>query len=245
MASKTILAVDDDEEVRRFYGRMFSGAAAMNVALASSGAEALEFVSSAPCDCVILDLAMPGMSGFEVLEKIRSRPELGALPVVVVTASREDRDGVRALSMGADDYINKPFSAAVFEAKMLRLLERRADPAPARDAGRGAGILEAGPVRMDLRDRRAWVSGAEVSLTDKEFDLLCCVFRRAPGLVRWDVIHREVWSCCRPGEIQAKQSDALQVTLSRLKRKLGPDVSAMLMVQKGLGLRFELRSLLP
>ena len=243
MTPKTILAVDDDEDIRRFYARIFSEDPAFAVRLASGGTEALELISGNPFDCVILDLSMPGMDGFYVLEHIRSRPGLMRMPVVVVTGSKKDRDGVRALAMGADDYINKPFSVPIFEAKVRKMLERSSGscvPAPASRARR-AGVLEAGPLKMDRLNRRAYVSGSEIHLSEKEFDLLYCLFRKSPGLVRWDTVHREVWRY-RFSEISTKQSKVLQVTLCRLKSKLGSGAADMLIVQKGQGLRLELRS---
>lgn len=125
MKPQIILAVDDDMSARNLYRRIFTEKPEdFAVLLASSGKEALEFLSKKTCDCMVLDLYMPEMSGFEVLEQVRSKPELKNLPIAVVTGSEADEDGRRALMLGADDYIEKPFKIMTFLTKIKNLLER-------------------------------------------------------------------------------------------------------------------------
>lgn len=245
MGLKTILAVDDDEDVRQLYRRIFSGhAARFSLKTASSGQEALECLSGDPCDCLILDLGMKEVNGFEVLKQVRSNPGFKALPVLVVTGSKIENDGVRSLEMGADDYIVKPFSPAILEAKVERIFQRAAD---LRRPGAGLNaavrtVLEAGPLKIDRVGRKTYVRGKDVYLSDKEFSLLYCICRRAPDLVRWEELHQEVWQYFF-NEISVKQSQVLQVTLSRLRLKLGSDIASAITVQRGAGVVLELEVL--
>jgi len=137
---KTILAVDDEAAVGRLYRTILSHSdgGGFAVELATGGKEALARISAAHA-CMILDLRMPDLSGFEVLREVRARPELRGLPVIVVTGSEDEEDGVRALEMGADDYISKPIRPVdVFFAKVKKHIAR-AEELKLRRAGYSVG----------------------------------------------------------------------------------------------------------
>jgi len=126
---KTILAVDDDANMHRLYRRIFSGHAGNHSAhVVSSTQEARKFLSKYPCDGLVLDLGTLHTNSFELLKWVRSQSGLKTLPVIAITDNKnEEAYGVRALKLGADDLITKPFSVALFKAKINRIFKRADD----------------------------------------------------------------------------------------------------------------------
>jgi len=238
---KTILAVDDDAVTRRFYRNIFSrGDNNFAVKSVSGGNEALGFLAEQSCDCVILDLLMPEMSGLDVLKRVRSNPALREMPVIVVTGSEKEDDGVSALKLGADDYINKPIKVEIFLAKVKKHIKSAESIKSQRDNSStgDTGVLELGPLKMDRFSRRTYLNGSDLLLSEKEFDVLWCILGKAPEVVRWIDLQTEVWGDSS-GEVLTKQSETLQVTLSHLKSKLGPAAAPMIVVQKGVGISLD------
>lgn len=177
MALKTILAVDDDDAILRLYRRIFSESPGdFIVHLAHDGGEALEFLSKKACDCVVLDLYMPRMNGFEVLRWMRSSPKWKDIPVVIVTGSDKGSDGLHAL-LHADDYITKPFQFEIFVAKIEKLLGRMDDPESSRrgrtePAASGAGRPCDLPAGGSVPDKdAAELKPADAALEKDRFEL--------------------------------------------------------------------------
>ena len=132
--------MDDDVAVGRLYKKILSRSegGGFTVELASGGKEALARISAA-YDCMILDLRLPDISGFEVLRQVRARPELRDLPVIIVTASEDEADGVRALEMGANDYINKPIKTVNLFFAIVKKHIARAEELKLKRAGYSVG----------------------------------------------------------------------------------------------------------
>ena len=158
-------------------------------------------------DVVLLDLGLPDVDGGTVLTMLRS---VSDVPVVVVTARDGDANLVRALDAGADDYVVKPFSVAHLDAR-LRAVLRRAGAAADREE-----ILRVGDLEVDARSRTARLSGAELSLSRKEFDLLHLLAQRAGEVVSKRELLAEVWQQAWGGGERT-----VEVHLSWLRRKLG------------------------
>jgi DNA-binding response OmpR family regulator len=156
-------------------------------------------------DAIVLDLMMPGMSGWKVCEALRS--EGNWTPVVMLTAKDGEWDQVEALDSGADDYVTKPFSFAILVARLRALIRRGAIERPA--------ILEAGDLRLDPASRRVWRDGTEVSLTAREFAVLEHLIRhRGQVLSKRDVI-AGVWDDDFEGD-----PNIVEVYVGHLRRKL-------------------------
>ena len=147
--------------------------------VAHNGVDGLWRARETRYDAIILDLMMPGMSGWKVCEALRS--EGNWTPVLMLTAKDGEWDQVEALDTGADDYVTKPFSFAILVARLRALIRRGAIERPV--------ILEAGDLRLDPATRRVWRDGAEVSLTAREFAVLEHLLRhRGQVLSKRDVI---------------------------------------------------------
>jgi two-component system, OmpR family, response regulator RegX3 len=200
-------------------------------AVANTGQDALEEFDRNGADIVLLDLMLPGMSGTDVCKALRTR---SAVPVIMVTARDSEIDKVVGLELGADDYVTKPYSARELIARVRAVL-RRGGEAGAESDGT-PGVLEAGPVRMDVERHVVSVSGADVALPLKEFDLLEYLLRNVGRvLTRGQLIDR-VWGADYVGDTKT-----LDVHVKRLRSKVEADPSAPrhLVTVRGLGYKFE------
>jgi two-component system response regulator RegX3 len=196
-------------------------------AVAGTGQAALDEFDRNGADIVLLDLMLPGMSGTDVCKALRQR---SGVPVIMVTARDSEIDKVVGLELGADDYVTKPYSARELIARIKAVLRRGGD------AESDISVLEAGPVRMDVERHVVTVSGMEVSLPLKEFDLLEYLLRNTGRvLTRGQLIDR-VWGADYVGDTKT-----LDVHVKRLRSKIEPDPSAPrhLVTVRGLGYKFE------
>jgi two-component system response regulator RegX3 len=200
-------------------------------AVAATGQDALEEYDRNGADIVLLDLMLPGMSGTDVCKALRTR---SAVPVIMVTARDSEIDKVVGLELGADDYVTKPYSARELIARVRAVLRRGGEVGPEADGL--PGVLEAGPVRMDVERHVVSVGGAEVALPLKEFDLLEYLLRNVGRvLTRGQLIDR-VWGADYVGDTKT-----LDVHVKRLRSKVESDPSAPrhLVTVRGLGYKFE------
>ncbi|ACY96293.1 MULTISPECIES: response regulator transcription factor [Thermomonospora] len=222
-----VLVVEDEES--------FSDALSYNlrkegfeVAVASTGPDALEIFDRNGADLVLLDLMLPGLPGTEVCRELRARSNV---PVIMLTAKDSEVDKVVGLELGADDYVTKPFSTRELIARMRAVLRRRGDaeePPPS--------VLEAGPVRMDVERHVVTVDGEAVQLPLKEFELLEVLLRNAGRvLTRMQLIDR-VWGADYVGDTKT-----LDVHIKRLRAKIEPVPSSprYIVTVRGLGYKFE------
>jgi two-component system, OmpR family, response regulator RegX3 len=201
-------------------------------AVAATGQDALDEFDRHGADIVLLDLMLPGMSGTDVCKALRSR---SAVPVIMVTARDSEIDKVVGLELGADDYVTKPYSARELIARVRAVL-RRGGEGGADPEGGSAGVLTAGPVRMDVERHVVSVAGSEVPLPLKEFDLLEYLLRNVGRvLTRGQLIDR-VWGADYVGDTKT-----LDVHVKRLRSKIEADPSAPvhLVTVRGLGYKLE------
>jgi two-component system response regulator RegX3 len=196
--------------------------------VAGTGQDALEEFDRNGADIVLLDLMLPGMSGTDVCKALRQR---SAVPVIMVTARDSEIDKVVGLELGADDYVTKPYSARELIARVRAVLRRGGESEDMSPA-----VLEAGPVRMDVERHVVTVTGGEVPLPLKEFDLLEYLLRNVGRvLTRGQLIDR-VWGADYVGDTKT-----LDVHVKRLRSKIEADPSAPrhLVTVRGLGYKFE------
>jgi two-component system response regulator RegX3 len=200
-------------------------------AVAETGQDALAEFDRNGADIVLLDLMLPGMSGTDVCKALRTR---SAVPVIMVTARDSEIDKVVGLELGADDYVTKPYSARELIARVRAVLRRGGESGPETDGL--PGVLEAGPVRMDVERHVVSVGGADVALPLKEFDLLEYLLRNVGRvLTRGQLIDR-VWGADYVGDTKT-----LDVHVKRLRSKVEADPGAPkhLVTVRGLGYKFE------
>jgi two-component system, OmpR family, response regulator PhoP len=190
------------------------------------GAEGFYLASEYPFDGALVDLGLPGISGIEIIRRLRSAGSL--LPILVLTARGRWQDKVEGLEAGADDYLAKPFEMDELVAR-LRALLRRAH-------GTATQELQAGPVRLDSAAQRVWVGERPVELTAFEFRLLERLMTRRGQVLS----KRELADYLYPQD-EDRDSNVLEVLLGRLRRKLDPDGSlAPIETLRGRGYRFTL-----
>ena len=198
-----VLLVEDDTRV----------AAALETALRQHGhdvtraATAAEALAAAPVDLVLLDLGLPDRDGIEVCRELRARSDVA---IIAVTARAEERERVLGLRSGADDYVVKPFGMAELQARIEAVMRRTARSGPARPNFR-VGALE-----VDVDARRVTVSGKEITLTRKEFELLAALARRPGHAVTREQLLAEVWRTTWRGSLHT-----LEVHVASLRGKLG------------------------
>ncbi|TCW25025.1 response regulator transcription factor [Dietzia cinnamea] len=201
------------------------------VDVAGDGPTALESFESEGADIVLLDLMLPGMSGTDVCKRLRMT---SSVPVIMVTARDSEIDKVVGLELGADDYVTKPYSARELIARIRAVLRRGAESEA--EPVEEIGVLESGPVRMDIERHTVMVRGAAVTLPLKEFDLLEYLLRNSGRvLTRGQLIDR-VWGSDYVGDTKT-----LDVHVKRLRSKIetDPRKPVHLVTVRGLGYKFE------
>jgi two-component system, OmpR family, response regulator RegX3 len=198
--------------------------------IVADGPSALAEFERAGADIVLLDLMLPGMSGTDVCKQLRAR---SSVPVIMVTARDSEIDKVVGLELGADDYVTKPYSARELIARIRAVLRRGVDT---EDSASVDGILEAGPVRMDVERHVVSVNGEQILLPLKEFDLLEYLMRNSGRvLTRGQLIDR-VWGADYVGDTKT-----LDVHVKRLRSKIEADPAnpVHLVTVRGLGYKLE------
>jgi DNA-binding response OmpR family regulator len=211
-AARRLLVVEDDAPIREAVALRLR-AEGYVVAEAADGPAALAAAAADPPDAVVLDLMLPGIDGLEVCRRLQAeRP----VPVLMLTARTEEVDRVVGLSVGADDYLTKPFSMRELVARVAALL-RRVDRAAVllRQAQRDP-VVRVGRLTIDPPQRRVSVDGAEVHLTPTEFDLLLALARRPGDVWSRERLMAEVWDWN-----DASGSRTLDSHVKALRRKLG------------------------
>jgi len=204
MTGYRILAVDDDPAILRSLrrGLRLEG---FGVETADSGERALELAEGTAPDAIVLDVSMPGLSGIEVCARLRARGT--EVPVLMLSAMDEVADRVAGLAAGADDYVVKPFDLGELVLRLRALLRR---------AGRAVGeTVRVGPLTVDPTARRVTVSGREVELTRREFDLLEVLAYNAGVVLSRSVLLERVW-----GYDFEVTGNAVDTFVSYLRRKL-------------------------
>lgn len=186
--------------------------AGYNVTTASDAREVLKLVRSKPHDLLVLDPSLRDLSGYEVLEELRRDEHTRDLSVILLGSTPAELDGVRGLSLGADDCLAAPISAEELVLRVGAILRRRKAPGwvPVR-------LLKAGPIVVDRAAHRVTVFGAEIALTVTEFKLLAALIQQEGRVCSRQRLLESLWQT--KGKVQTRTVD---MHLQRLRRKLGP-----------------------
>ncbi len=221
-----VLVVDDDPTVAEVV-LGYLRRAGMQARHAADGPAALAAAEAEPPDLVVLDLMLPGLDGLEVCRRLRiRRPDL---PVVMLTALGQESDRVAGLERGADDYVTKPFSPRELVLRIESVLRRSAPRA------RDAGVLTDGDLSVDLGARRVEKGGAELALTNREFDLLAFLLARPGTVFTRDELMRQVWGW----EVGDRSTVTVHVRRLREKVEADPAAPARLVTVWGVGYRWD------
>ena len=224
--SHRILVVDDEPDITALVAYHLARAG-YRVSTAANGQDALKAARDERPDIVVLDLMLPGVSGYEVLRELRQRKDTADVGVILLTARREEVDRVKGLTLGADDYLTKPFSPQELILRVAALLRRLAAPAVAA----GSALVE-GPLTIDRSAHRVTLHGEEVPLTATEFKLLVTLAERRGRVQTRPQLLETVWDA-QP-DIQTRTVD---MHVQRLRSKLG-EVGEMIETIRGFGYRF-------
>lgn len=222
-----VLVVEDEPSISEPLAYMLEREG-FEVAVAADGPAGLAEFARSGADLVLLDVMLPGLPGTEVCRTLRAG---SAVPIIMLTARDGEIDKVVGLELGADDYVTKPFSHRELVARVRAVLRRGAETEEA-----ASGVLEVGPVRMDVDRHLVTVGGVPVQLPLKEFDLLELLMRNAGRvLTRGQLIDR-VWGADYVGDTKT-----LDVHVKRVRAKIEPDPRAPqhLITVRGLGYKLE------
>lgn len=194
---KKVLVVDDEKLIVK--GLRFSlEQDDMEVECAYDGEEALEMAKNKKYDIILLDIMLPKLTGLEVCQQIR---EFSDVPVIMLTAKGEDMDKILGLEYGADDYITKPFNILEVKARIKAIIRRTGTKVKEPDEKK-VQVIEAGDLRLDCEGRRLHVSGREVNLTAKEFDVLELLVLNPNKVYGRENLLKLVWGEDYPGGCQ-------------------------------------------
>ena len=224
--SHRILVVDDEPDITALVAYHLAKAG-YRVSTAANGPDALRAAREERPDLVVLDLMLPGISGYDVLAELRRLDETRDVGVILLTSRREEADRIRGLSLGADDYLAKPFSPAELSLRVAALLRRLAAPAVA-----AGSTMTAGPITVDRAAHRAMLDGREFPLTATEYKLLVTLLERRGRVQSRPRLLETVWDA-QP-DIQTRTVD---MHVQRLRTKLG-DEGRMIETVRGFGYRF-------
>lgn len=221
----TVLVVDDEQDIVELM-RDFLEADGYNVLTACDAEAAREMLESHEIDCLLLDVMMPGQSGFDLLRVVREEREV---PVLFLSARQEDRDKIRGLALGADDYIVKSATPTEVVARVKAVLRRyRRGEAPVETR------LEFGRLAIDLRAREVLVDGEPVSFTPREFELLQLLAENPRQVFTRDQLYERFW-----GEYGDRHSLTVHIARIRDKIEVDPAHPEIIVTVWGVGYRFE------
>lgn len=222
-----ILVVEDEESFSDALAFMLSREG-YQVAVVADGPAALAAFDRQGADLILLDLMLPGLSGTEVCRQIRAR---SSVPIIMLTAKDSEVDKVVGLELGADDYVTKPFSSRELLARVRAVLRRQGETDEST-----AGIIEAGPVRMDVERHVVMVRGQVVPMPLKEFDLLRMLVGNAGRVMTRAQLIDRIWGSDYFGDTKT-----LDVHIKRLRAKIEVDPAHPVHLQtvRGLGYKYD------
>jgi DNA-binding response OmpR family regulator len=224
---RRILVVDDEERMVRFI-RLNLEHDGFQVSEAFNGKEAIQKIRDVTPDLILLDVMMPDLDGFEVLETVR---EVSQVPVIMLTAKGEEDDRVRGLELGADDYVTKPFSPRELVSRVKAVL-RRTEGA----SGSMHGLIEVDErLKIDFDRREIWLEGKLVKLRPTEYRMLYHLVQNAGWVVTHDQLLTKVW-----GYEYRDEPHYVRLYINYLRQKLeaNPSEPKYILTERGVGYRF-------
>ncbi len=226
-----ILIIEDEESIADLE-RDYLELSDFEVEIETTGDAGLERALSEEFDLIILDLMLPGVDGFEICRRIREEKNI---PIIIVSAKKDDIDKIRGLGLGADDYMTKPFSPSEMVARVKAHLDRYErlvnSSVPEND------IIEIRGIKIDKTARRVWVDGEEKNFTTKEFDLLTFLAQNPNHVYTKEELFREIWDMESIGDIAT-----VTVHIKKIREKIEKQSSKPQYIETiwGVGYRFKM-----
>ena len=226
-----ILIIEDEEAIAELE-KDYLELSDFEVEIKNNGTDGLEMALNTDVDLVVLDLMLPGKDGFEVCKEIREKKNI---PIIMVSAKKEDIDKIRGLGLGADDYMTKPFSPSELVARVKAHLSRyerlTSQAAPVND------VIEIRGIKIDKSARRVWVDNEETTFTGKEFDLLTFLAEHPNHVYSKEELFREIWDMDSIGDIAT-----VTVHIKKIREKIEFDSANPQYIETiwGVGYRFKI-----
>ena len=227
-----ILIIEDEEEIADLE-KDYLELSDFEVEIKNNGNDGLEAALQGQFDLVVLDLMLPGIDGFEVCKKIREEKDI---PIIMVSAKKDDIDKIRGLGLGADDYMTKPFSPSELVARVKAHMARY-DRLVGTAARPQNDIVEIRGIRIDKTARRVYVDGEEKAFTTKEFDLLTFLAENPNHVFTKEELFREIWDMDSIGDIAT-----VTVHIKKIREKIEYDTAKPQYIETiwGVGYRFKI-----
>ncbi|MDY5753774.1 MAG: response regulator transcription factor [Eubacteriales bacterium] len=228
---KRVLIIEDDTAIARIE-RDYLEASNLSTQIESNGEDGLMTALEGDFDIVLLDVMLPGMDGFEVCRRLRSKKDI---PILLVTARTDDLDKIRGLGLGADDYIEKPFSPSVLVARVnanIAQYERLKD----KECDAPEDELVIGSLKLNKKSRQVWVDDKEVELKNKEYELLHFLMKNAGVVFDRETIYEHVWGMDALGD-----NATVAVHINRLREKIETDSANPQYIQTVRGAGYRMR----
>jgi two-component system KDP operon response regulator KdpE len=221
-----VLLIEDEPQMRRFL-RTALGANDSRLVEATTAKEGLAQAAARNPDVILLDLGLPDRDGLEVARELRG---WSGTPIIVLSARGREEDKVKALDLGADDYLTKPFGVEELLARIRVALRHAATPAGAAPEP----VFQSGDLKVDLPSRRVWRAGEEIHLTPTEYKLLVTLVRHSGKVLTHRQLLKEVW-----GANYVNQAHYVRVYLAQLRQKIEADPARprLLLTEPGVGYR--------
>jgi len=226
-----ILIVEDEKNIAELE-RDYLEANGYDVDISNDSISALSYFNENNYSLILLDVMLPGMDGFEVCKQIRKKSDI---PILFVSAKKEDIDKIRGLWLGADDYIVKPFSPSELVARVHAHIARY-DRLTSKGEGKEHELISIGNLSIDINARRVFVNKTEVTLTNKEFDLLLFLSSNPNIVFSKDDLFNKIWGFDALGE-----TSTVTVHINRIREKIEDDSSNPQYIETvwGVGYRFK------
>lgn len=224
-----IVIVEDEYNISSFVSAVLQ-ANGFDTMVARNGAEAIILITSHCPDLVLLDLGLPDIDGQGIIENVRGWSNV---PIIVVSARTRERDKVKALESGADDYITKPFGTSELLAR-IRTALRHVQLREGEQAQRQSGVFHTGDLEVDYDKRRVYVNGEDVHLTQNEYKIVALLSKYSGRVLTYDSIIKHIWG---PNAKQGNQ--ILRVNMANIRRKIEPSTAEprYIMTEMGVGYR--------
>ena len=226
-----ILIIEDEEAIAELE-KDYLELSDFEVCIKNNGTDGLDAALSENFDLIVLDLMLPGVDGFEICKEVREKKDI---PIIMVSAKKEDIDKIRGLGLGADDYMTKPFSPSELVARVKAHLARYERLVSSSTVSND--IIEIRGIKIDKTARRVWIDGEEKAFTGKEFDLLTFLAEHPNHVYSKDELFREIWDMDSIGDIAT-----VTVHIKKIREKIEKETAKPQYIETiwGVGYRFKI-----
>ena len=207
--NKKVLIIEDDESILQLE-KDYLEANGFTVTATQNGANGLDIALNNEFNLILLDIMLPKMNGLEICKKVR---EVSNIPILFVSAKRDDIDKIKGLGLGADDYIVKPFSPSELTARVIAHINRYERLVGTKN--KPVSVIEIDSLKIDKNARRVFINDSEITLTNKEFDLLACLAEEPDKIFSKDELFEKIWQYDSMGE-----TSTVTVHVNRVRDKL-------------------------